>query len=669
MTKYPHLFSPLEVGPLTFPNRLIFGPHVTNHWPDFRADEDTVAYYEERAKGGVGTIIIGSGIVDEDADYFPFNQAGLWSDDVVPGLARIAQAVQSHGTRLLIQIVHPGLHQNPDRDRLHRPAVSASQVPDVGRPFYIPKELSEHEIKTIQGRFAAAAVRAKAAGLDGVELHFAHGYLVNQFLTPLKNKRSDQYGGTLENRLRFGIEIVDSVRDAVGSTFVVGVRINNSDMSEGGLGPDDYANVARTLEATGKIDYISVSTALLRSIAHLVPTHYSDHAPGYQTANTSKVREAVESLPVFQVGRINTPELAEHLIAEGNADAIVMIRELIAEPFFAAKAESGASDDIRPCVYWNQGCVGRSNTGGRIECSLNPATAHERFYGEGTLRQASVAKRVLVVGGGPAGMECARIAALRGHTVALYEQQNQLGGQVQEFVKLPRRGEVSQWLDWLGRQVETARVTVRLGQAVREDNLEDVIDAESPDAIVIATGAKPVRDGRSALTTQPIPGWRQENVLTYEDVLAGADLGDTVLVVDEQGERTSPGLAELLAETGKQVEIITRWPNASTQWLSFFNEIDFTYANFDKLGITVTPNTWVKNIHETTVTCFNVYTGREWVKTADSIVLVTSKYSCNELHALLASRGFGDLHEIGDAVAPRWISDATREGVRVAYSL
>ena len=653
------------------PNRLIFGPHVTNHWPDFKPDDDTVAYYEERAKGGVGLIVIGSGFVDEAADDYPLNQPGLWSDDIIPGLTRIADAVHQHDSKLAIQLIHPGLHHNPDRDRLHRPAVAPSQIPETGRPFLIPKALDEDEILTIQTRFAEAAVRAQAAGLDGVELHFAHGYLVNQFLTPLKNKRSDSYGGSLENRFRFGGEIIEKVRDAVGNEFVVGVRIVNSDMFPGGLEPEDYAQVARMIEATGLVDYISVSTALLRSLAYLVPTHYSGLPSGYQTANTGTVRAAVKTIPVFQVGKIDTPALADRLIAENKADAVVMVRELIAEPFFARKAAAGEVADLRPCVYWNQGCVGRSNTGARIECSLNPATAHERTYGEGTLTPASSSKRVLVIGGGPAGMECARIAADRGHSVVLYEGTSQLGGQVRDFAKLPRRSDVAYWLDWLERQVERSGVSLQLEQQLSADNLETALEQQSPDAIVVATGARPARDGRSGLTTEPIPGWEQDNVLTYRDILAGGagTCGETVVILDEQGDRTTPGLAELLAAEGLKVEIITRWPNASNHWLSYFNEIDFTYASLDELGVKITPNTWIDSISGTTFNCRNVYSGRQWCQEADTVVLVTMKYSTNDLHQLLASRGFTDLHLIGDAVAPRWISEATREGVRVAYAL
>jgi hypothetical protein len=266
-------------------------------------------------------------------------------------------------------------------------------------------------------------------------------------------------------------------------------------------------------------------------------------------------------------------------------------------------------------------------------------------------------------------MECARIAAMRGHNVLLYEATMQLGGQVRDFARLPRRSDVAHWLDWLERQLATSGVSVQLEQPVSADDLGALLEQQSPDAIVVATGARPAPDGRSGLTTEPIPGWEHDNVLTYQDILDRGAGGKNVLILDEQGDRTTPGLAELLASKGHTVEIITRWPNASPHWLAYFNEIDFTYARLDELGVKVTPNAWIDSISGTTVTCRNVYSGRQWRQEADSVVLVTMKYSINDLHQQLVARGFADLHLIGDAVAPRWISEATREGVRVAYAL
>jgi 2,4-dienoyl-CoA reductase-like NADH-dependent reductase (Old Yellow Enzyme family) len=670
VTDFQYLFTPLKIGSMTIRNRIIFGPHVTNHWPNFTADEDVVAYYEERAKGGVGMIIISSTPIDENADYFHFSQGALWTDDVLPSLQRIADAVHRHDTKICIQMVHPGTHQNPDRDRLHRPPVSASSIPVTDKAWYVPKELEIEEIVEIEDKFAAAAERAKRGGLDGVEIHFAHGYLINQFLTPLKNKRTDEYGGSLENRMRFGMNCLRKARERVGPDFVVGVRMISSDWYEGGLDVDDYAAIARMVEDSGYVDFINVSTALLRSVPIMIPTHYAGLEPGYQGEYTGTIKSVVKKLPVFQVGRINDPVLADRIIAEGQADAVVMIRELIAEPFFAKKAQEGRTDDIRPCAYWNQGCFLRIASGLKLECSLNAATGHERDYGEGTLKPAAVKKKVLVVGGGPGGLECGRVAALRGHEVVIYEASDRVGGQVNQLVRLPHREDIKNWLDWLEAQARANGVTIKLGSPVTTENVQTILDEEKPDEIVVATGARPAQDGRSGLTTEPIPGWEQPHVLTYDDVLDGgsAQIGDRVLILDEQGERTVPGLAELLAGQGKQVEMASRWPQFSERVLGYSNEISWVYANLDTLGVKGTPNTWIKRIDGKKVTLYNIYSEREWEDEYDTVVLVTMKYPNDELYKALKAAG-RNVQRIGDAVTPRWVSEATREGVRVAYAL
>lgn len=670
MSDFQYLFTPLKVGSMTLKNRIIFGPHVTNHWPNYKADDNTVAYYEERAKGGVGMIIIGSTSVDEDADYFDYSQGGLWTDDFIPGLRNIADAVHQHGAKLCIQMNHPGVQQNPDRDKLHRPPASASQIPLAGKPWVIPKELEISEIKAIVEKFANAAERAKKAGLDGIEIHFAHGYLINQFLTPLENKRTDEYGGSLENRMRFGMEVIMSVRERVGPNFVVGIRMISSDHFAGGLDVEEYTQVAEAVEASGLVDYINVSTALPRSLEFMIPTHYAGLEPGYQGPFTRSIKAHIKKLPVFQVGRINDPMLADRILAEGNADAVVMIRELIAEPEFAKKAQASRTDDIRPCAYWNEGCFARIESGLKLECSMNAATGHEREFGDGTLQSATEKKKVLVIGGGPAGLECARVSSMRGHDVVIYEASDKVGGQVNQFVKLPQRQDVRNWLDWLESQVLKANVSIKIGHKVTEETFRDILDAEKPDEIVVATGARPAADGRSGLTTEPIPGWDAPHVLTYDDVLDGSTvIGERVLVLDEHGDRIAPGLAELLAQQGKQVELATRWPQFSENHLGLTNEITWVYANLDTLGVRMTPNSWIKEISGKAVTLYNIYSAREWREEYDNVVLVTMKYSNDSLYKTLKAAGVPNVRRIGDAVAPRSVSEATREGVHVAYAL
>jgi 2,4-dienoyl-CoA reductase-like NADH-dependent reductase (Old Yellow Enzyme family) len=669
MPDFQYLFTPLKVGNMTLKNRIIFGPHVTNHWPNHIPDDDTTAYYEERAKGGVGMIITGATPVDEEADYHHFTQAALWSDEVIGPFANIANAVHSHGAKFIIQLVHPGTHQNPDMDRAHHPAVSPSSVPVTDKAWYVPKELERRDIYRIQDRYTSAAVRAKAAGVDGVEVHFAHGYLISQFLTPLKNRRTDEYGGSMENRLRFGMEVLRKVRDAVGPDFVVGIRINNNDMFAGSLETDEVAEMCKIIEADGQIDFINVSQGLLRSVHFMIPTHYPGLEPGYQAAFTNQIKAGV-SLPVFMVGRINDPALAENLIAQGNADAVVMIRELIAEPMFAKLAQEGKIEEIRPCAYWNQGCFHRIAQGLRLECSINAGAGHERNYGVDTQAPAGESKKILIIGGGPGGMELARMASKLNHKAVIYEQSGKLGGQVNQLIKLPRRAEVGNWLDWLEAQLDKSGVTINLNQRVDSSNIQSVIDSESPDVVVIATGARPAQDGFSGMLAAPIPGWQQENVLTYDDVLNGTSaIGQRVLILDEQGERTVPGLAELLASQGKEVHCLTHWAALSDKFLGLANELPWVHGALDELGVKVTPSSSIKGVTGTEVTCFNLMSGREWKEEADTVVLVTMKYPNDELYKQLDETEGVVVHRIGDAVTPRWVTDAVREGTRLAHQL
>ncbi|MBI2962946.1 MAG: FAD-dependent oxidoreductase [Deltaproteobacteria bacterium] len=670
MATYSYLFRPLEIGPMTIKNRVIFGPHVTGHWSgEFLPTARAKAYYEERARGGVGMIIVGAASVDETADYYPFTQHALYKDEVIPGLREIADAVHAFGTKIVQQIVHPGVHQIPERDSLH-PARAPSQIPAIEEPFYIPKELEIEEIVEIEDKFARAAQRVKRAGFDGVEVHVAHGYLLWAFLTPLKNKRSDEYGGTFDKRFRFVREALDKVRAAVGRDFVVGVRVISSDMYPGGLDVDECVRIAKTIEQTGNVDYISVSTGLYRSLGVMIPSHYAGFEPGYQGEFTRKIKSEL-TRPVFQVGKINDAALADHIIASGAADAVIMVRELIAEPHFVKKVEEGRAESARPCIYCNQKCLAHIFIpGGHVECNVNPTAGEEFRWAAASPGKAAARKKVLVVGAGPGGLECARTAAERGHDVVIYERDAQIGGQMRFLRALPGRSEPGNILDWLEREVRRLDVPVKLSRPVTEETIDAILAAEKPDAVVVAAGARPARDGRSGLTTEPIPGWQGPNVFTYEDVLNGAatKLGKRLLIVDELGDRTAPGLAEKFAE-GRQVTILTRWPNVFHMWGLYWNETAFVYGRLDELGVRVVPSSWVKEIRPGAATCFNVFSSREWEEAADSVILITMKYSNMETYKLLKSKGVKAAYLVGDAKSPRHIGDAIRDGYAAALEI
>lgn len=670
MAQHQYLFSPLKIGPTTIKNRIIFGPHVTDHFTGNRVTERAVAYYEERAKGGVGMIVIGASPVDETNDYTPFAQLAMWSDEAAGGLSRIAKACHPYGTKVLIQLLHSGHHQLTEREP-SLVAVAPSQIPAIEEPGFIPKELEKEEIEAIVEKFAAAALRAKKAGLDGVELHGAHGYLVWAFLTPLKNKRTDEYGGSLENRFRFFREIIERARERVGRDFIVGVRISNADMYPGGLETEEVAEIAKLIEATGKVDYINVSMGMYRSLQVVITSHYSGLQPGYQGEFTAKIKAAVKSIPVFLTGRINSPAVAESVISEGRVDGVIVIRELIAEPEFANKARTGREEEIRPCMACNQFCVAHIFQSLPVGCQVNPGAGHEVEIKFDNLSPAAQKKRVLIIGAGPGGLECARVAAERGHAVVVYDRAHVTGGAMNLFTALPGRSDPHDFTDWLERGARKSGVQFKLGQEVTENNLEKIVAEEKPEAVVIATGARAARDGRSSLTTEPLPGHDSPSVCTYEEVILGkASLGKKILIVDELGDRIAPGVAEMLTDQGKEVEIVTRWPAVAHFFATLWIELPWLYTMLDAKKIKCTPNMWPARIEGKRVTLFHVYTGRETEVEVDNVVLVTMKYSNTELYkALKAKRDGLEIHLIGDAKAPRFIGNAVLDGHLLAREL
>lgn len=666
---YEYLFKPLPIGQTVFKNRIIFGPHVNNFWPNQLPDKRTTAYYEERAAAGVGAVIIGASPVAETGNHQPFMTCAMWRDECIPGLRDIADAVHRHGTKLLIQLTHTGVHRTPGSDPY--PLVAPSQVPAEEEPFHIPREITVEELSVIADQFADAAERAQRAGLDGIEFHGGHGYLLWSFITPTMNKRTDQYGGSLENRVRFFIEVIDKVRRRVGNDFIIGCRISSSDMVPGYVEVEEGAEIAKLLEATGQIDYIHCSLGLYRTVHFTVASHYSGLEPGYEAPLTAMVKAAVK-IPVFVVGRINDPILADKLIAEGTADACVLVRELIAEPEFAIKAQQGKIDDIRPCAYWNQGCIGRIWVGQRVQCMMNHASGNELEFGKNQTMPAAKPKHILVVGGGPAGLEFARIASKRGHRITLHERSSALGGQLNMFARLPGREEVRNWLDWLVRQVSTADVDIHLNSDIDAANIDSILSAVQVDEIVVASGARAADDGRSGITTEPIPGVDQPHVLTYEHFLQGgmpADLGQRILIIDELADRIAPGIVEMVAGAGLKVEILTRWPSVGHQSLGPMMELPLVYEKLDSLGVKKIADAWVSSIDKGSVTAFNIYSGRTWQIEADTVVLVTSKYSNTTVERLIREWAKVPVHAIGDVVAPRQVGDAVGDATRLAHKL
>ncbi len=421
--QFKYLFSPLRIGRVTVPNRISFSAHLTNLAENNLPSERQAYYLAERARGGAGLIIT------EEQSVHPTDHAyekliDAWKPEVIPGYRRICRAVHEFETKVFAQLNHNGGQGDGSYSRL--PVWGPSPVADF-MFREVPKEMEVEDIREVIDSFGRSAANVREGGFDGVELQLGHSSLIRQFLSPLTNLRRDNYGGSPENRLRFALEVIEAIRETVGEDYTLGVRLCADEMVQGGLTLEDTKEIARRLEASGKLDFIDLTLATFYNLYLVGATM---HSPlGYTIPLAAGIKSVV-SLPVFCTGRINDPVMAERVLADGQADMIGMVRAQICDPEMANKAKEGRLEEIRYCVADNQGCYGRVGLNKGIGCIQNPNIGHEKERGAGSLKPAPVKKRVLIVGGGPAGLRAAETAARRGHAVTLYEKADRLGGQV-----------------------------------------------------------------------------------------------------------------------------------------------------------------------------------------------------------------------------------------------
>ena len=645
--RFPRLFSPLQIGPLRVKNRIVNSAHTTNFAHGGVYTEQLIAYHRERARGGAGIIV--SQATNVVPEYGELHNA---DDRIVDGYQRVAAAVHPYGAKYFSELSYPGRqgeYTGPGAEIYFAPSALPTQVYESG--WRVPHELEPEQIRAIVAAFAAAARRCLAGGIDGIELHFAHGNLAQQFLSPATNRRQDEWGGSLENRLRFMREVARAVREAVEGRLVVGCRFTGAELDPGGLSQEESLEAARRLDAEGLLDYFSVTMG-----------HYTDqlntarNMPDLQFPTTlwatygAAMKEAVRA-PVFLVGRITRPELMEGLIASGHCDLVVLARALIADAELPVKAFEGRDEQIRVCVGAQDGCWGRVQRELAMHCVQNPVVGREAEWG-GPLQPAAVSKRVVVVGGGPAGLECARVAAERGHRVTLLERRERLGGQVDLAVRAPRRDELGQMIAWLRRECERFGVEFRLGTEATPATLLSL----EPEVLVIATGARPgpvderLRDGLPVFDA-----WQ---------VLAGqAEPGRRVVVYDETGLRPGFSVADYLAARGHEVELVTPriYPGQNIERSGW----RMTYQRLLEQGVRFRPLSALVGAADGRLQLQHVYTGaREALEGAEAIVLAGSPRADDGLYHALQGR-VSNLHLIGDARSPRGLEEAFYEGQRV----
>lgn len=539
MALYDNLFQPIEVGGVTIPNRIVRSPHGTGLLGD-----ELIAYHEARAKGGVGMSTL------EAVSVHAGSPTGLplYSDDCIPFYEKLTKRIAPHGMKLFQQLYHPGASYPASRENW-----SASAIPNP-MANVMPMEMTKAQIDEVVASFASAARRCRDGGMDGVDVHASSGFLIHEFLSTALNQRTDEYGGSRENRMRFMLEVIAAIRAEVNDDkFVVGVRIPNEDFVPGGLTAEENAAIAKAVEP--HVDYVSLHMGAYWRFHRLISP--SDDPLGVEMPANEVITENIKK-PTIVVGRIMTLDHASSIVASGTADMVSMVRALIADPELVNKARAGQEQKIRPCVGSNMGCVGQLMVKGKISCVVNVAAAKEGTVDFEPENAAEQKKKILIVGGGPAGMEAARTAALRGHEVVLHEASRRLGGQVAIAASAPHRADLGTITSWLEGELEDLDIDVRLNSMVDEEMVAEI----APDEVIIATGTAPRDDGFQLSTpSKPIPGHDLPHVYNSWSLFGfdqGAKIEGPVVIFDDTGTFEAVSVADVLLDAGVHVTMVSR---------------------------------------------------------------------------------------------------------------
>ncbi len=645
--RFPNLFQPYTLKSVTLKNRIFITGHDT-YLPEAGLPSDAyIAYQRARAKGGAGLIIVQVVGVHETARYTDALLMGA-DDDCIPAFKRLVETIHAEGAKVFIQLFHPGREVVGRPEGVAQAAFAPSFTP-AERFRTAPAPMSADLIGELVEGFASTARRMAEAGADGVEIVGSHGYLPSQFWSSKVNRREDRYGGSFEKRLTFTREVIAAIRGRVPKDMIVGLRMSGDEASDTDIGEEESFAVARALAP--ELDYLNViagTSATASGALHIVPAMHIPNA--YVAPFASKVKQATGK-PVLVAGRINQPHDAEKVLVEGAADLVGMTRATIADPEMPNKAREGRVDDIRACIACNQACIGHFQLGLSISCIQYPETGRELQY-EKKVR-AQKPKRILVAGGGPAGLKAAAVAAERGHQVTLYEKERQLGGQVLLAQLLPERAEFGGIVTNLTREAERAGAKIVRGTAVTRG----LLGAEKPDAIILATGSRLVRP--------PIEADDSANIVHAVDVIAGrAKTGSSVVIYDWLVDWIGVGIAEKLARDGARVRLCYNGPYAGAAIQNYVR--DYKIGVLYKLGVEMIPYMRLYGYDgETAYFQHTAARAPHVIEGVDTVVLACPNAPNADLADDAKALGI-PWHAIGDAVAARTCEEAVFEGMKVA---
>jgi len=637
--------NPIRINTLLIKNRIVFPAMCTKYAaPDGGVTERMLRYYEERAKGGAGLVTIEATSVDPTGNSFS-RGLSIADDARLPGLTDLARRVKRHGARISIQLQHGGRAALPQFSGHAVPLVSA--IPGV-TPYDNSVILSEEEIARLVECWGKAAIRAREAGFDAVEIHGAHGYLISQFLSPYTNRRTDGYGGSLENRMRFALEVCRKVRESVGPDFPVTYRMSAVEGLPGGTTLEDSVALAKRLVADG-IDALHVSVGLRETNFMVSPPACVEK--GWNAPLSRAVRDGIEAaVPVIVAGRVADEQTAQGIIDRGDADMVAMGRALIADPFLPAKVAAGEAGDIIRCVGCNEGCVAGSARGTGVGCALNPLSGAEGKY---DLDPVASPKKVAVIGGGPAGMQAALAARFRGHTVDLYEKSDRLGGLLNVACKPPHKEDLRLISDYLYGKAQRAGVTFRFSCEATPESVRNL----SPDAVIVATGSLPVVPRFCASAA---------GAVTAQDILSGAEAGKNVLVLG--GGLIGCETAEYLAAQGRSVTVVEMLPQLAKdmEWCARV----LLLRRMASLGIKLRSGNEILSIGAgNAVTVRNEKGREETLSGFDTLVVAVGCRPDNALSGGLSAALDCPCVAVGDCRKTAKIMDAVHSGFEAALTL